>query len=117
MTLFERISELTKKQGKSLKDVAEELGLSRHAFYSWKTSSPKAESLEKVANYFNVTTDYLLGRTDKPSPDEKKADSSEDNLTEFFKAETEGMSDDEIATLEKEWKDYLVIRKRMMRGE
>ncbi|MGM0169000.1 hypothetical protein IGI39_003316 [Enterococcus sp. AZ135] len=117
MTLFERVSELSKKQGKSLKDVATELGLSRHAFYSWQTSSPKAESLEKVANYFNVTTDYLLGRTDKPSPDEKKPDSSKDNLTEFFKAETEGMTDDEIATLEKEWKDYLVIRKRMMRGE
>ncbi|REC31311.1 transcriptional regulator [Enterococcus pseudoavium] len=117
MTLFERVSELSKKQDKSLKVVAEELGLSRHAFYSWKTSSPKAESLEKVANYFDVTTDYLLGRTDMPSSDDKKNDSSEDNLTEFFKAETKGMTDEEIATLKKEWKDYLVIRKRMMRGE
>lgn len=68
MTLFERVSALSKKQGKSLKDVAEELGLSRHAFYSWKTSSPKAESLEKVANYFDVSVDYLLGRTDNSSP-------------------------------------------------
>ncbi len=28
-------------------------------------SSPKAETLEKVADYFNVSVDYLLGRTEK----------------------------------------------------
>ena len=30
-----------------------------------KTSSPKADTLQKVADYFGVTTDYLLGR-DEP---------------------------------------------------
>lgn len=68
MTLFERISKLAKKRDKSLKEVAEELGLSRNAIYQWRTSSPKAESLAKVAEYFNVSTDYLLGRTDDPNP-------------------------------------------------
>ncbi|WP_270364363.1 helix-turn-helix domain-containing protein [Enterococcus malodoratus] len=68
MTLFERISYLAKKHDKSLKEVAEELGLSRNAIYQWKTSSPKADTLQKVATYFNVSTDYLLGRTDDPNP-------------------------------------------------
>lgn len=65
MILFDRVSQLAKKQGKSLKSVAEDLGLSRNAIYQWKKSSPKAETLQAVADYFDVTTDYLLGRDDK----------------------------------------------------
>lgn len=76
MTLFERVSELAKKQGKSLNKVAEDNGLSKNALYQWKTSSPKAETLELIANYFHVSTDYLLGRTDDPNagvaPEERK---------------------------------------------
>ncbi|MGG5318224.1 helix-turn-helix domain-containing protein [Enterococcus sp. AZ072] len=85
MTLFERVSTLSKKQGKSLKVIAEELGLSRHAFYSWKTSSPKAESLEKVANYFDVSVDYLLGRTNNPNTlNNAKVDSEDEYEQELL---------------------------------
>lgn len=76
MTLFERVSELAKKQGKSLNKISEDNGLSKNALYQWKTSSPKAETLELIANYFHVSTDYLLGRTDNPNagvaPEERK---------------------------------------------
>lgn len=71
MTLFERISYLAKKRDKSIKEVAEELGLSRNAIYQWKTSSPKADTLQKVAEYFDVSVDYLLGREEKSSLAEK----------------------------------------------
>lgn len=64
--LFDKVKELAKKQGKSLKQVAEDIGLSENALYKWKTQSPKAETLQKVADYFNVTTDYLLGRNNTP---------------------------------------------------
>ena len=79
MTLFERISYLAKKQGLSVFDLAEKLNLSRNSIYSWKKSSPKAETLEKVAEYFDVTTDYLLGRTDNPNSDNLE----EDEITWF----------------------------------
>lgn len=65
MDLYERISYLSKKQGLSVFDLAEKLGLSRNSIYSWKKSSPKADTLEKVANYFNVSIDYLVGREEK----------------------------------------------------
>jgi HTH-type transcriptional regulator, competence development regulator len=32
--------------------------------------TPDTETLQKLADFFNVTTDYLLGRTDKPNPPE-----------------------------------------------
>ncbi|WP_422389725.1 helix-turn-helix domain-containing protein [Candidatus Enterococcus clewellii] len=63
--LFDRVKELAKKRDKSLKDVALELGFSENALYKWQSQSPKAETLQKVADYFDVSTDYLLGRTDK----------------------------------------------------
>ncbi|MHC5249821.1 helix-turn-helix domain-containing protein [Enterococcus sp. LJL90] len=64
--LFERVKELANSQDKNLKQVAEEIGLSENAFYKWKKQSPKAETLQKVADYFDVTTDYLLGRNQAP---------------------------------------------------
>lgn len=64
--LFERVKELAMKRDKNVKEVALELGFSENYFYSWKKGMPKADMLEKVANYFDVSTDYLLGRTDNP---------------------------------------------------
>lgn len=116
-TLYERVHMLADKQGLSDFDLSRKLGLSRNAVYSWQKSSPKTETLEKVAEFFNVSADYLLGRTDDSSSSKGQSHSPEDSLTEFFKAETEGMTKEEITKLEKEWKDYLIIRKRMMRGE
>lgn len=40
---------------------------------------PKSETLLKISNFFNVSTDYLLGKTDKKQP---AADGTGDGLTE-----------------------------------
>lgn len=61
-TLIERITRLAKKQNLSVADLAIKLGLSRTSIYAWKKSSPKAETLEIVADYFGVSVDYLLNR-------------------------------------------------------
>lgn len=90
LTLFERISYLAKKRDKSLKEVAEELGLSRNAIYQWKTSSPKADTLQKVAEYFDVSVDYLLGREEKTSLAEKYG---------VFAFDGEPVSDEEVEFL------------------
>ncbi|MGQ7688163.1 helix-turn-helix domain-containing protein [Streptococcus suis] len=63
---FEKIKELAKKQGKSLGAVEEDLGYGRNTLYKIKNSTPNAERIAEIANYFNVSTDYLLGRTDNP---------------------------------------------------
>lgn len=69
MTLYERIDELAKKQKISVFDLSLKLGMSRNAIYQWKKSVPNVEAVQKVADYFNVSVDYLLGREDKqPEP-------------------------------------------------
>lgn len=62
MTLFDRIKGLADKQGKNIKTVALDIGLSENAIYGWKKTKPKADDLAKVAYYFHVTVDFLLGR-------------------------------------------------------
>lgn len=66
MITFERIKELAKQQGKSLNKIEEELGYGKNVLYRLKDSKPSAERLEELANYFDVSVDYLLGRTDNP---------------------------------------------------
>lgn len=62
MTVFERIQKLAKQRGVAMGKLALSLGFSENLFYRWKTSEPKAVDLEKVADYFDVSVDYLLGR-------------------------------------------------------
>jgi len=64
---FEKIKELAKKRGKSLGQVEEDLGYGRNTLYKIKNSTPNAERIAEIADYFNVSTDYLLGRTDNPA--------------------------------------------------
>lgn len=64
---FEKIKELAKKQGKSLGQIEEDLGYGRNTLYKIKNSTPNAERISEIASYFNVSTDYLLGRTDNPN--------------------------------------------------
>lgn len=64
MTMFERIKFLADKQGKSINDVEMELGYSKNTLYRLKKNMPGSEKLQEIAEYFHVSTDYLLGRTE-----------------------------------------------------
>ena len=63
---FEKIKELSDKKGISINRLEEQLGFSRNTIYNMKTKKPNAERVAAIADYFNVSTDYLLGRTDNP---------------------------------------------------
>ena len=64
---FDRIKELAKKQGLSINLLEEKLGYSRNTIYNLKNSKPSTERISEIADYFKVSTDYLLGRTDNPA--------------------------------------------------
>ncbi|MER5974787.1 helix-turn-helix transcriptional regulator [Streptomyces sp. NPDC002055] len=64
------MKELSEKQGKSLQRVSEDLGFSSNYFYRMKKQQPTAEKLKLIADYFNVSVDYLLGRAEAKSVNE-----------------------------------------------
>lgn len=74
MTLFERTKLEAEKQKLSLIEVAHKAGIGENAIYTWKKSTPKADTLAKVANVLHVSTDYLLGRTDEMNATSAKKD-------------------------------------------
>lgn len=113
MTMFERIKELAKSRGKNLKQVALDMGFGENYFYTLKTQSPKAETLEKIADYFNVSIDYLVGRTNiKSIP--------EDNTVHTFAAhhDEDEWTEEELEEIE-EFKRFVAMRReaRKSKGE
>lgn len=69
MTTFERIKKLSAKKGITISQLTSELEMGENSIYRWKTQKPALDKLQKVADYFNVSIDYLLGRTDNPQID------------------------------------------------
>lgn len=71
MSTFDRVKKLADKQKISIVELEEKLNFSRNSLYAWKRSKPSVDKLQKVADYFNVSTDYLLGRSDTPELSKK----------------------------------------------
>lgn len=63
---FEIVKDLCEKQGISLNTLEDKLKLGKNSLYGLKRNQPSAERLQQIADYFQVSTDYLLGRTDNP---------------------------------------------------
>ncbi|MBP1041262.1 helix-turn-helix transcriptional regulator [Vagococcus sp. BWB3-3] len=69
MTVLEVIKRLANEKNVSLAEVERAVGLSNGAITKWAKSSPSSDKLVRIADYFNVSVDYLLGRTDDSTED------------------------------------------------
>lgn len=60
--IIERIQELIEMNNDKAAPLMQEIGLSSTAFSSWKIgrAKPSADAIIKIAEYYHVTTDYLL---------------------------------------------------------
>lgn len=68
MDLYEKIKELAAQKNVSIRQIEEKLSFSNATIRRWKTQTPGVDKIQKVADYFGVTVDYLLGREEKPFP-------------------------------------------------
>ncbi len=62
MTVYDRIKELADNRRKTISEIENDIGFSDNYIYSLKRKKPTSANLEKLADYFNVSVDYLLGR-------------------------------------------------------
>ncbi|MFJ7920038.1 helix-turn-helix domain-containing protein [Lysinibacillus fusiformis] len=76
-----RLKYLRKSNNKTQQDIADILGITRPAYTAYEQSkrNPDYEILEKIADYYNVSIDYLLGRTDNKDALHKQAGISDDD--------------------------------------
>lgn len=66
MTIYERIESLRKSKGLSQGKLEKQLGFSNGSISKWKNSTPKVERLQKLADFFGVSVEYLMtGKEDE----------------------------------------------------
>lgn len=66
MTVADRIKELRTDAAISQARLAKQIGVTQKAVDFWEKgiNEPKATYIVRIADYFGVTTDFLLGRND-----------------------------------------------------
>ena len=62
MQFSSRFKQLCKAKGVTQKQALSDMGMGRNSAQSWIDGSPSLETLEKMASYFGMSTDDLLGK-------------------------------------------------------
>ena len=85
MAEIDNVFSLMKERNVTPKEISEKTGISTGNISDWKSGrcAPKTEALIKIADYFGVSLDYLLGRTEEKNAN-KKGDASSDDLSEYL---------------------------------
>ena len=70
--MIERILKLMEANNVSAYKLTSDTGLNHSSVNGWKKgiAKPSFDAIIKISDYFNVTTDYLLGKSDNPNPAE-----------------------------------------------
>lgn len=68
MKMNQRLKGLRLEKQATQRDVAESIGVATRNVqnFEYGTAKPKLETLIRIADFFNVSLDYLVGRSDNP---------------------------------------------------
>jgi transcriptional regulator with XRE-family HTH domain len=99
-----RLKQLREENKLSQLDLANKLNMSQQAISAYEKGSrePDIDTIKKIAEYFNVSTDYLLCKSDIRNPEELKK-------VPFANAgglNTDGLDDEDLLELQKQI-DYI----------
>lgn len=84
MGLYEKIKLLAKEKNISIRKLEEDLGYGNGTIRRWETTSPGFDKVEKVADYFGVTVEYLRGKeVEQTLPKNLDLDEILDNTMSF----------------------------------
>lgn len=81
-----RLKELREKAGYSQYTFADAFNISQSTIGNWEagTREPKFATMIRLADFFNVSVDYLLGRTDDTNPNQQTSNSDDKELDQKF---------------------------------
>lgn len=93
---MKRMKELRQKKGISMEELATALNVSKSRVNMWENngSVPRSDVLVKIAEYYNVPTDYLLGNNNSSeSPTDAKLNALQRNLGKLNEEELKKAED------------------------
>ena len=102
--MYEIFEKLLKEKNVKVADVTRSTGIASSTFTDWKKGryTPKQDKLQKIADYFGVTIDYLMNGEEKEwtptltEKDEKDLDKKVENLLNAVDSDSGLMLDGEI---------------------
>lgn len=68
MSIVTNIKQLCKQRGISIPKLEKELGFAHGSIYKWDTNDPGIDKVQKVAQHFGVSVDFLLNGCDRCDP-------------------------------------------------
>ncbi|EOH96350.1 helix-turn-helix domain-containing protein [Enterococcus pallens] len=115
MNILDRIKKLCKQHDMNVYQLEEALGFGRNTIYQWNKRTPGIDKLKDVADFFNVSTDYLLGRTDTENPSGESLTQEEQQLLLRFRRGSQGVPEDKKDLYEKQAMDVFDYISKTMR--
>lgn len=61
MNILDVVAKLCSERNITITELERRLGFGQGSIGKWKDSTPKVDKIIAIANYFNVTTDYIMG--------------------------------------------------------
>lgn len=109
----ERIRELRKIKNMTMKELGKRLNLAESTIsgYENEARKPDLEVMRKLAEFFDVSVDYILGVSDNKGVDIKTSD--EINIA-FFGGRKEELSEEEAAHLEESLELFRILQAKKM---
>lgn len=70
LSISDKLAKLREEKNLTMKDVADGIGMKADSYRNYERGrlQPSIDTVVKLANFFDVTTDYLLGREPAPNP-------------------------------------------------
>lgn len=104
-----RLKELRDEAGLSQGDIAEKFSVAQNTVSSWENGKrdPDTDTVKKIAAFFDVSIDYLLGVSDRkkaPSKEDAGLSAEEAELLELFRSASPALQDAALRVLETDQK-------------
>ncbi|MGH1867267.1 helix-turn-helix transcriptional regulator [Enterococcus durans] len=110
METYEKIKQLREDRNFTQKEIADSIGINISVYKKIELGSRpiRENELAVIADFFDVSTDFLLNRTSDPTPPKRsEEDQLGDSILSHFRLNTADMDSESIEEIEEEINEYM----------